>query len=144
MILWLSEGLCPYLPKQTSFKPLSLKHAQWGVLFRDSSGNYKDTVWLCCWWSNVGLWTLPYRCSVHTRDKVQNPGQASGQLALAYLSSLNPSPHLLFFLENTCQKQKQKELAIWGWGGHLFTKILLMGKMSLTLSAFTFSSAKWS
>lgn len=75
-----------------------------------------------------------------------HPGHRPGLWPEGSGLAFQPCSSVIFFafLANFCQVQKQKELATGDQRKHPFTPSLLLGKMLFTLSASTFSSAKWS
>lgn len=67
----------------------------------------------------------------------QSPNPRPGPWPASPGLSFQLSIHL-FFLANSCQAWKRRELAICDQGGHPFTESLLVREMSLALSALTY------
>ena len=108
-----------------------------------SHGNYTDEIWPCNCGSNVGVWVLPRGLPGPTRDRTLNTCQDCGQPVLASLPRLALPIPFFAFLANFCLVWKRKELVTGDRREDPFPQSLLLGRMSLTLSASTFPSAKW-
>lgn len=95
------------------------------------------------------LWEQCAGVSAFKQAPCAHRGQSSEHVpglwtaALASLSSLAPPIIFFAFLANFCPVWKQKELVTGDQREDPFTQSLLLGKMSLILSASTFPSAKW-